>query len=274
MCYQYIMVTGWNKHWDNIPDNRTYYTSTMLKGLRMGDVLHNNTPTVFVKISANNKLEKVWLGSVNEITEKEDKIYFNVKIDRELFGNDIKKYKGKQPGWYIEKRATTRNEDGLTQTSMLQPLFFEVLRSTQDWEEFENYTFYLIRLLGIHTAYKFAKNRQAGKADGFFKFQNLAVIYDCTLDEKFEQKKKDQITNYCNQLKMGSLEIPEGIFEEFHNYQKQVWIITRGKSRVIKKVDSIAVKEVSIDKIINLYENRLQEMVSAENLENLLRNLS
>ena len=68
--------------------------------------------------------------------------------------------------------------------SELSPAFFNKLLSTHDWKEFERYTYYLLKLLGVQTAYKFLDEPQAGKAYGFFKFGILAVIYDCTLDDQ------------------------------------------------------------------------------------------
>lgn len=132
----------------------------------------------------------------------------------------------------------------------------------------------MLKLLGIQTAYQFLDERQAGKADGFFKFGNLAVIYDCTLDNHgIEERKKDQIINYCNRLKQGSIELSSATTVEFQNHQKQVWIITRGTSRRIKLVNDIEVKEVSLQDIVNLYEERLMNMISDHQLESKLRNL-
>lgn len=65
--------------------------------------------------------------------------------------------------------------------SELQPDFFGKLIATENWQEFEKYTYYLLKLVGIQTVYNFWGERQAGKADGFFKIGNLAVLYDCTL---------------------------------------------------------------------------------------------
>lgn len=158
--------------------------------------------------------------------------------------------------------------------SELSPAFFNKLLSTHDWKEFERYTYYLLKLLGVQTAYKFLDEPQAGKADGFFIFGNLAVIYDCTLDNQgIEERKKDQIINYCNRLKQGSIELSSATMMEFQNHQKQVWIITRGPSRRIKLVNDIEAKAVSIQDIMNLYEERLKSAVSDQQLEIKLRNL-
>ncbi len=132
----------------------------------------------------------------------------------------------------------------------------------------------MLKSVGIQKAYKFLGERQAGKADGFFKFGNLAVLYDCTTSTKnIEKNKKDQIINYCNRLKQGSIELSDNAVEEFHNYNKQVWIITRGISRMIKLVNDIAVKEICIEDLMALYQDRLMRPVKEEQIEFKLRNL-
>jgi hypothetical protein len=158
--------------------------------------------------------------------------------------------------------------------SDLYPAFFEKLRSTAGWQEFEEYTHYLLKLLGIQTIYKFSGDAQAGKADGFFKFGNLAVIYDCTLNsQNLEEKKREQINNYCNRLKQGSIEIAGYNTEEFYNYDKQVWIVTRGKTRLIKVVNNIEVKEIAVEDIMEVYQERLKATISNQVLEMKLKNL-
>lgn len=110
-------------------------------------------------------------------------------------------------GWYVEP---SEKSAGASETSAresrdeerLLPKVFADLRNCEkrDFGEFEDSTYMALRLLGIHRAYKFPQDQQAGEADGFFKFLNLAVIYDCTLSNNFEDTKKQQIENYCNQL--------------------------------------------------------------------------
>jgi len=100
------------------------------------------------------------------------------------------------------------------------------------------------------------------------------VIYDCTLDRKdIEISKREQINNYCNRLKQGSIEISGSTTEEFYNHHKQVWIITQGKTSQIKVVNTIEVKEVAVQDIMNLYQERLKTMMSDQALEMRLRNL-
>jgi hypothetical protein len=126
-----------------------------------------------------------------------------------------------------------------------------------DWKEFENHTFWLLKLIGIHRLYRFEKQR--GNADGFFIFGNLAVIYDCTLEEEFDETKKQQIQNYHAQLKSGKLE-HEKTFYDISHRQKQVWITSRGSPRVIKQIDDITVKEVPVQELIKIYKTRIKRV--------------
>jgi hypothetical protein len=60
-------------------------------------------------------------------------------------------------------------------------------------------------------------------------------------------------------------------FITFSKLDKYVWIITRGNSRVIKKVDDVVVKEVPDGKIVRIYRNRLENDIDEGTLENQLR---
>ena len=156
----------------------------------------------------------------------------------------------------------------------LYPAFYSQLLTTQNWSEFEEYTYYLIKLIGVQTAYKFLGERQAGKADGFFKFGNFAVLYDCTLDSNNLQiKKQDQILNYCHQLQSGRIELSGNATEEFYHHHKQVWIITRHQTQTLQMLNDIVVKEVNIQELMTLYQQRLQYPASSEQIESTLRNL-
>jgi hypothetical protein len=166
------------------------------------------------------------------------------------------------------------NREPEASSSDLAPSFFNKLASTNNWQEFEEHTHYLLKLLGIQTVYSFLGERQAGKADGFFKLGNLAVIYDCTLDRhNIEDSKGEQINNYCNRLKQGSIAISGKTTEEFYNHHKQVWIITQGSTRLIKLVNTIEVKEVAVQDIMSLYQERLTTPMSDQALEMRLRDL-
>jgi hypothetical protein len=151
------------------------------------------------------------------------------------------------------------------------------LESKTDWREFEVFCYLLLRLLGIHRAYQFPSEKQAGKPDGFFMVNNLAVIYDASLMKEFEDQKQQQIENYCAQLRQGSVSITPDISElvEKH-HQKQVWVITRGKTRRLKKIGDVEVKEVAIADLQRIYFDRLRvsnDPMTEERLQTRLQEL-
>jgi hypothetical protein len=79
----------------------------------------------------------------------------------------------------VEKVRRQTSDDN-QEASKLIPTFFDILPITSDWKEFEKYTYYLLRLLGIPVIHSFLAQDQSGRADGFIKIGNLAIIYDCT----------------------------------------------------------------------------------------------
>lgn len=174
----------------------------------------------------------------------------------------------------VQNNSHSKHDQLLSVDANLSPAFFDLLISTHDWREFEKYTYYLLKSLGIPTLYHFLGDRQAGRADGFFKIGNLAVIYDCTIGkQEIEQNKKDQIINYCNRLQHGSLEISNETTEEFQNYQKQVWIITRSVSRRIRVINGVDVKEISVQDIMDIYRQHLVAFNNSPSLETRLRDI-
>jgi hypothetical protein len=220
----------------------------------------DNTPTFFIKLNKETKkLEKSWEGRVYLFRRERYRIRFKVKIENEI--QCPSKYYNYTEGWYVEEDIS----------SGLYPPFFNILRTTNYHGEFETYTYWLLKLLGIHEIQKF--DEQSGRADGFFKLRNLAVMYDSTLQSDFEKSKMAQVNNYCNELKSGKIEYGNKVTYVVH-CQKQVWIITRGSPRMIKKVDEVAVKEVPIDEIIEIYRERVEENLSEETLESRLGNVS
>jgi hypothetical protein len=183
-----------------------------------------------------------------------------------------------QPGLLEKAKARLQRLWGRTQSKMapleLQPMFFEKLITTNNWQEFEEYTYYLLKLIGIQNVYHFLGERQAGRADGFLKTGNLAIVYDCTLRTgMLESDKQEQINNYCAQLQRGVIDLAENIKEEFYQHKKQVWIITRGTTRLIKIINAVEVKEIHIFDLIALYQERLLGNMSQQLLEMRLHNL-
>ena len=272
--YHYILVTDFHGYWDSLGEKEANYPEAMLKNPKSFYYFTDNVPTTFIKLNKESKrAETAWAGSIYSIYKKGNKIYFKVKIDSLL--SNVEQFVGFENGWYIKDTKNLSLEDNhVVEGSELQPPIFDKLRTTTNWGDFEDCTYYLIRLIGVHSAYKFHRKEQAGRADGFFKLKNLAVIYDCTLNENgYEERKKEQIANYCNQIESGFIEFPNNIIEKFPHYNKQVWLITRGQSRLIRRVNEVLVKEVCIKDLISLYLYRLENMIGEGELENNLRNI-
>ena len=271
---RYIMVTDFKGHWDNIPNNSTQYTTDMFKGDMNKDKLASNTETIFIKVESrsNPTIEKCWKGYVYDFTEKNNKkgqkvVSFRVKIQEQI--DCPEKYSKYDIGWWSDEKELNL-EGG---NSILDPRFFSIIDFTENWAEFEKYSYYLLKCIGLHALYKFPLREQKGKADGFFIFGKLVVMFDMTLERGFEKSKEIQIENFCSQLKKSYIQYGNQKFT-ITNHAKQVWIITRGaNSRLIKKEDEILIKEVPVTKIEALYRKRLIDDIDEEGFERCLRDL-
>jgi len=281
MKAKYLMITHWENHWDNIKE--THYSTSMLRDGMQKELIKNEpTTTIFIKLNEQTrKLEKAWIGTAYDFEfkkddkDKEEIIYFRVDIQKEIPDDKIpKEFLGKSEGWYfIGDREIGILEENLL-INLLYPLFFYILIDTKDWKTFEDYTYYLLKLIGINEIYKF--ENQKGEADGFFKIGNLAVIYDTTLDENFESNKATQIENYVNQLQKNPFPIPgKNIEISINQCTKEVWIITRTreKSKIIGRKDDIYVKEVSIYTLFDIFNLRLKKINNERELEEILRSI-
>ena len=150
-------------------------------------------------------------------------------------------------------------------------VFSNIQRITNPFE-FENSVFLLLRSLGIHSLYQYDSKNQAGRGDGFFIIGNLAVMYDCTLREQFEDFKKDQIENYVNKIDQSQISFelkkPNGSTYtksvKIAGKNRQVWIITKGKSREISDYGNVKVKEIGINDLIWLFNIRIRSSVIEE----------
>jgi len=264
-------VTHWDNHWDKCPGGKTYYPATMLK-TGVASNLQDDTDTIFIKISKSNKtVEQAWKGKISEIRKdkKSPEIFFKVHIEREI--SCPAKYLNYKEGWYIDNDGPGM---GTIQQNTFEPYFFSQIDSNSP-QEFEDNMFYVLKLIGIHNIHQYNRRDQAGRPDGFFKFENIAVIYDVTLNSNFMQKKKAQIQNYCRQLKDDN-EFEFGSKKyTITNCNKYVWIITRsGTSRTIATIDGINVKEVSFTTLKNIYLERLQKAeMTEQGLEQKLREI-
>ena len=137
--------------------------------------------------------------------------------------------------------------------------------------EFEDISFLVLKLLGLHNIFQYDRSNQAGKPDGFFAIRDLAVLYDCTLHDVFFEYKEEQINNFVGRIRDTSeitinIGKPDGstylkTFGTSKNDDKQIWIITRGISKIISDIDDIKVKEVSVYDLLALLETRSYEAV-------------
>jgi len=122
--------------------------------------------------------------------------------------------------------------------------------------------------MGVHSLFSFDRKNQAGKADGFFIVENLAVMHDCTLRSDYYAFKSEQISNYISKLsnkseltidtrKTDGGSIPKTL--DISGKNKQVWIITQGISRELEDYDGVMVKEISVNDLTELTKKRLLE---------------
>lgn len=271
---KYIMVTKFDNHWINLQN--TKYKTGMLKNGMNEEKLRDNTDTIFIKRDKNNRIVSTLEGKVSDIciiqnNMGEKSISFSVKLDNKIDCPD--RYLDYGPGWYLENVENYHNVSNEPE-KIFDPAFFDVLIRPNDWKEFEKYIYYLIRCLGIHIVHKFAPQDQRGKADGFFRFKNVAVLYDCTLDTDFRNRKEEQIKNFCNRLREGIITFGQEL-QDIHNCYKSVWIITNSQNHsLIQRRDEITIVEVPVKKIIDLYRNRLNRNLDEGAFEGELRKLS
>jgi hypothetical protein len=268
---QYIMVTNWEDHWDKL--NKKWNNSTIFSIDLIKDGLSNSkwpteAITLFIKIKKGTyEFEKCWIGKTKNF--RQDLYKGNQVIRFDI--SDLKEtscpaeYKHYSIGWHLNKST-------ISGANHLEPAFFEEM-SNCDPLAFEQYCFYLLRLLGIHDIHKFPQNDNRGKADGFFLFNSLAVIYDATLVSDYKKKKKTQVENYINQLKKEEISFGSTCYT-LKNNKRQVWIITRGDSvDIIKSEDNIRAKEIPYTRLIEIYRKRLNEEIGIEDLCDILKDL-
>lgn len=266
----YVLVTDFKTHWDKNGNKSSYPVNF----IRCKD-LKEDTESVFIKKDKSGKITNAWKGSVTKIINNgNDRTVFEFNIENKLNPSEYKKYNKYNNGWHeISNKAPEENIDG----DILLPKFYELIgKGWIETADFEDYVYFLLRLLGIHRAYKIPGKLQSGQPDGFFRISNLAVIYDCTLRPDYTEMKNQQINNFCSQLLSGSINLPDNITESTSDCQKQVWIITRQKTKLIRTLrnkDIVTVKEIAIDDIKDLYIKRLSDALSEQDLENCLKTL-
>jgi hypothetical protein len=284
----YVMITHWDKHWDNKELKSTSYTKSLIKFNLQSHQLVENAPTLFIKVEAEtHKIIGAWFGYVSNFRKEKNKISFDFQTEEEVDLNEVyniikgidtipQPKSNPEPGWYLASQI--KSSIIVPEEVGLYPPFFYNLIKTKDPSEFEDLVFQLLKLIGINNICKI--ERQAGRADGFFVFRNLAVIYDCTLNTDLKVKEA-QIDNYCGQLDREdklSCESKDKPFNIRTKKKKQVWIITRNKTQKIKEYpgdndESILVKEISINDLIEIYIKRIKENLFEDELERILENL-
>lgn len=280
---QYIMVTKWKGHWDNFWSpvanaQSTLYTTTVIKDPSLiSGPWPQRAKTLYIKLNDANKFEKSWIG-YSENFRKDNyngkpAVRFDVTELQEVVCPESYKQYGN--GWHlnrldlsIEIEETGRETENLN----LQPGFFNEMASC-NWQLFEEHCFHLLRLIGIHDIHKFPQSDNRGKADGFFKFQKLSILYDATLEANFDTQKETQVDNYVNQLKGAQFNI-SNVRYTIKDTNRQVWIITRGAAvRNIRIEDDIKVKEIPYTKLVEVYYKRLNRELGTEELWDLLKDL-
>lgn len=286
----YFNVTGRTKE---IPYPKRFIRPVVLENIDKKTIL--NSKCIFA-YKEGKLIKKLYIGIIENVTNQDaDNIYCNILINDEIESDEkFNKYNGwsilpeKDFIFTIKNKHDTVNvnesqENFPQETKNIQeltipneinllPTFFEEITKTTDFNRFEELTYLLLKLIGLNDLIKINPRDAAGKADGFFRIGNFAVIYDATLKENYLDFKKMQIKSYIERLKD---EIFTDVDEEFEfpNFKKAVWIITKGENKVIRNASGIKIKEVSIKSLITVYSNRLKYNWSEEKLEENLLNI-
>lgn len=202
-------------------------------------------------------------GVTFEELVKGDAVSFEIgtKEDGKLFAASIQKVKNPVE---VSGASVVRNPAEQVKKLLLTSLERE-LSNIKNGLEFEKFAFLVLRLLGIHTLYQYDPKQQAGRADGFFICDRLAVMYDCTLKQDFELVKQDQIENYVNKMRQSSITIDvktgdKTSLKQTHDIQsktKQVWILTKSVTRDLHETEGVVVREISVDDLVGLLQIKL-----------------
>jgi len=84
----FIMVTNWENHWDNLPDNRASFAYGMLRDREKIEKIikkvtqkDEKVQTLFVKVEkGTQRVQKAWIGYTYDFTKKRDAIFFKIDI--------------------------------------------------------------------------------------------------------------------------------------------------------------------------------------------------
>lgn len=267
------MVTVQNVPFSKIGEFVEQYPKRLINDNILTNNLIPNSECIFV----NRTLQKQFIGVFHKIIEPIDNnVNFKITIQKEVeYDKKLISYKG----WnilpeadFIYKIKEIQKTSNKNKSIQFLPPFFDEIQTTKDWRRFEELSFYLLKCIGISEIIKVDPTRAAGKYDGFFKYRNLAVIYDSTLNENFQLDKDIQIKNYCDRLRDGIIDSVDKSIT-FYDSRKAIWIITQGKNKLIKTINNIRIKEITVEKLCELYLERLLKNFSEEELEEQLFNL-
>lgn len=271
------MITSFDHHWDNLSQfkGETWFTYSMIKWRYSNGLPNEAVNTTFVKLNKQSKvLEHAWVGTSSNFRHGESPygkkcIWFKVnlteRIDNSSVSNDI------HEGWFGDENKENKLEIKLN-LNQLEPPFFAEVVNTNSWKVFEEKGQIVLKLLGINNIHKIHHSDNKGKADGFFQFNELSVLFDFTLENDFILKKAVQIENFRQQLLKDDYTHKQKLYS-LKKTSKQVWIITKNDSKLIRKHDGVTIKEISINSLLQLYTQRLTEEMDDEELLNRLKNL-
>lgn len=271
------MVTNWNLHWDQLGlkwNNSTLFTLPLIGyGLEKGP-WPKEARTLFVKKSKDtNQVEKSWIGTTKNFRPDSynGKACIRFEVADLQVVNCPEEFRAIPNGWHLNTNYGVHLD--LSQQSQLHPAFFADML-TCNHLDFELNCFRLLRVLGIHDLHMFPQSDNRGKADGFFRFHKLSVIYDATLETDFISKKEQQIENYVNQLKKEKISFGHRSYT-IKDSERQVWIITRGNAaKTLRIEDNIKVKEIPYAKLIEVYDKRLESEIGLDEFWDMMKDLT
>lgn len=279
----YVLVTAFCGHWEYV--ERSSFPRGMIT---VPDPLQEEL-AVFLRYGRMANPQG-WIGKISKISPDGDKVVFWFEIYREANEQEVVRathaLQGRKQGWHAYP-SQTMPEERFPVRDQLQIPFIEAMLNAQiTLKDFEKFCYWLLRLLGVHDLYAVKSDSQAGHSDGFFMLGNLAVLYDATLSSDFETRKKQQIENYVHQLWSGAVQVrkqvrkQDGSVEEIDrtfltDRNKQVWILTRGRTRFISGAgkNDVEVKEVYVGDLVELFQKRILEGMTLDELEEALRRL-
>lgn len=144
--------------------------------------------------------------------------------------------------------------------NITEPAFFEMMMQTKNPAEFEQYCFYLLRILGIHDLHR-PQNMAGTDAHGFFKFNSLSVVYITTLVPVVVQDNPLVVEHYINLLKKEKMRFATTAYT-IKETQKQVWLLTNTgtETQHLRTDDGIKLKLVPVSALTTLLNRRMYEI--------------